>query len=132
MEKGGYIYIMTNKHKRTLYIGVTSNFQRRVEEHRIHHDPYSFTARYNLEYCIYYERFEDIEQAIIREKQLKGWSRAKKEAMINAANPEWNDLAPVVIPTGAHEARGRGVEETPTTTRLRDGGRVGDSSLRSK
>lgn len=83
---------MTNKHKTTLYIGVTSDLQRRVEEHRVHCDLRSFTAKYNLEYCIYYEYFATIEQAIIREKQLKKWSRAKKELLINAANPEWNDL----------------------------------------
>jgi putative endonuclease len=92
MNKGGYIYIMTNEHKTTLYIGVTSNLQRRVWEHRTHYNPHSFTAKYNLEQCIYYECFDDIEQAINRETQLKKWSRAKKEALINAANSEWNDL----------------------------------------
>jgi putative endonuclease len=83
---------MTNKHKTTLYIGVTSNLPRRVEEHRKHADPNSFTAKYNLEYCVYYEGFTSIEEAIAREKQLKRWSRAKKEMLINALNPQWNDL----------------------------------------
>jgi putative endonuclease len=92
VKKGGYIYVMTNKHKTTLYVGVTNNLQRRVQEHRTHYNPKSFTARYNLEYCIYYECFADVEQAISREKQLKGWSRAKKEALISSANPSWDDL----------------------------------------
>jgi putative endonuclease len=92
MQRGGYIYIMTNKHKATLYVGVTNNLQRRVEEHRMHHDSGSFTAKYNLEYCIYYEGFTSIEEAILREKQLKRWNRAKKETLINALNPQWDDL----------------------------------------
>ena len=92
MQKGGYIYVMTNKGKTTLYIGVTSNLQRRVLEHRTHYDKNSFTAKYNLERCVYYEYFQDIEQAIARETQLKKWGRAKKEALINSLNPEWKDL----------------------------------------
>jgi putative endonuclease len=92
MEKGGYIYIMTNKNKTTLYIGVTNNLQRRVWEHRTHYTPHSFTDKYNLECCVYYEWFADIEQAINRETQLKKWSRAKKETLINTKNPEWDDL----------------------------------------
>ncbi|MDR0582621.1 MAG: GIY-YIG nuclease family protein [Prevotellaceae bacterium] len=92
MQKGGYIYIMTNKYKTTLYIGVTNNLQRRVWEHRTHYNPRSFTTKYNLEYCIYYEYFTDITQAINRETQLKKWNRAKKETLINATNPAWEDL----------------------------------------
>jgi putative endonuclease len=92
MQKGGYIYIMTNKNKTTLYIGVTNNIQRRVREHRTHYNPLSFTAKYNLECCIYYEYFADIRQAIHREKQLKKWNRAKKETLINTTNPAWEDL----------------------------------------
>ena len=94
MTNGGYLYIMTNKNKTTLYIGVTNNLKRRVWEHRIHFDTYSFTAKYNLEYCIYYETFNNIEDAIRREKTLKGWTRAKKEVLINKMNPEWKELFP--------------------------------------
>jgi putative endonuclease len=92
MEKGGYMYIVTNKSKTTLYTGVTNNLQRRVWEHRTHYNPSSFTARYNLEYCIYYEYFANIELAILREKQLKKWTREKKEALIKTMNPAWEDL----------------------------------------
>ena len=92
MEKIGYIYIMTNKNKTTLYIGVTSDLKRRVWEHRTHAVPNSFTAKYNLEYCIYYETLSNIEDAIRREKILKGWTRAKKEILINKMNPDWADL----------------------------------------
>ncbi len=92
MQKGGFIYIMTNKNKTTLYIGVTNNLQRRVWEHRTHYNKESFTAKYNLEHCVYYEYFHGIEQAINRETQLKKWNRAKKETLINNMNPEWEDL----------------------------------------
>ncbi len=78
MQKGGFIYIMTNGNKTTLYIGITNNLQRRVWEHRTHYDKHSFIAKYNLEYCIYYEYFSSIEQAIERETQLKKWNRVKK------------------------------------------------------
>jgi putative endonuclease len=113
---------MTNKHRTTLYIGVTNNLQRRVEEHRTHNDPYSFTAKYNVEYCIYYEHFPEITQAICREKQLKKWRRAKKDALISAANPEWNDLFPTEAPT----FRARAAREEPPDERTcpgRSGGR---------
>ncbi|MDR1226068.1 MAG: GIY-YIG nuclease family protein [Prevotellaceae bacterium] len=83
---------MTNKNKTTLYIGVTSNLQRRVWEHRTHYNSQSFTAKYKLECCIYYEYFADVEQAINRETQLKKWNRVKKENLISTVNPVWEDL----------------------------------------
>ena len=92
MKRGGSVYIMTNKNKTTLYIGVTSNLYNRVIQHREHHFPLSFTSRYNLSYCIYYETFFSIAEAIMREKILKKWSRAKKTQLINSINPEWRDL----------------------------------------
>lgn len=98
MQKGGYIYIMTNKNKTTLYIGVTNNLQRRIWEYRTHYDKNSFTAKYNLEQCIYYEHFAGIESAIARETQLKKWNRMKKETLINKMNPEWNDLWVKIAP----------------------------------
>ena len=88
---GGYIYIMTNKYKTTLYIGVTNNLKRHVWEHRTHYDTSSFTAKYNLEYCVYYEYFEKIGDAISREKELKKWRREKKNALIASNNPAWRD-----------------------------------------
>ncbi|SEM85394.1 putative endonuclease [bacterium A37T11] len=92
MERGGCVYIMTNKGRSVLYIGVTSDLRSRIYEHQHHKYPSSFTARYNLECCIYYEFFSDIEEAIQREKQLKGWSRSKKNDLISSVNPTWKDL----------------------------------------
>ena len=96
MERGGCIYIMTNKHKTTLYVGVTSDLLSRVFEHKQHKYPGSFTAKYNLEYCVYFETFSSIEEAINREKEIKKWRREKKEVLINNVNPEWNDLWDVI------------------------------------
>jgi putative endonuclease len=92
MQRGGSIYIMTNKHKTTLYIGVTSNLQNRIFEHRTHKYKNSFTAKYNLEYLVYFESFTTIEEAIAREKILKKWRREKKDTLISSANPNWDDL----------------------------------------
>ena len=92
MERGGCMYIMTNKNKTTLYIGVTSDLYSRVYQHKNHIYSNSFTSRYNLELCIYYESFFSIEEAINREKEVKKWRREKKEILINSFNPEWNDL----------------------------------------
>lgn len=82
---------MTNYNKTTLYIGVTNNLVRRVYEHK-HKLVDGFTKRYNLTILVYYEVFDNIENAIIREKQLKAGSRQKKIDLINSLNPSWNDL----------------------------------------
>lgn len=92
MKKGGCIYIMTNQYHTTLYIGVTSDLIIRVQQHKNKEDKKSFTARYNLNKLIYYEMFLYIEEAILREKQIKKWSRAKKEQLISSGNSDWNDL----------------------------------------
>ena len=92
MERGGCVYIMTNKNKTALYIGVTSDLPKRLYEHKNNTYPKSFTARYNLTYCIYYEIFYGIEEAIAREKEIKKWRRAKKDILINKINPRWDDL----------------------------------------
>ena len=92
MIHGGCVYIMTNKHHTTLYIGVTSNLLSRISEHREGVYPKSFTARYNLHKLVYYESFSSITEAIDREKQLKGGSRQKKIDLINAMNQTWKDL----------------------------------------
>jgi putative endonuclease len=92
MKRGGSVYIMTNKHKTTLYIGVTSDLPVRIKQHKEHIYESSFTDRYNLEYCMYYENLPTIEEAIAREKQIKKWRREKKEALINSINPHWEDL----------------------------------------
>ena len=92
MVRGGYIYILTNKNNTTLYVGVTSNLKERIYEHKTGKYKKSFSNRYNLKKLIYYEGFLSIEEAIAREKQIKGGSRKKKEDLINTMNPNWNDL----------------------------------------
>ncbi len=86
-----YVYILTNG-KRTLYTGVTSDLMRRVYEHKQKLVD-GFTKRYNITWLAYYEATSDITSAIAREKQLKGWRRSKKEALIESLNPRWKDLA---------------------------------------
>ncbi|MFZ0964094.1 MAG: GIY-YIG nuclease family protein [Terriglobia bacterium] len=90
MRKTYSVYIMTNK-TRTLYTGVTNDLTRRVAEHKLKLLP-GFTNRYNITRLAYYEDYSDIRAAITREKQIKGWLRAKKVALIIAANPTWKDL----------------------------------------
>src|SRR5258705_9189415 len=90
MSKQYYVYIMTNR-SGTLYIGVTNDLVRRVHEHKAKYVD-GFTKKYNLTQLVYYEVGEDIREAIAREKQLKGWRRSKKVALINSSNPKWNDL----------------------------------------
>jgi putative endonuclease len=91
MENQYYVYIMTNR-SGTLYIGVTNDLIRRVHEHRMKLVD-GFTRTYHLTQLVYYEAGPDIREAIAREKVLKGWSRAKKHALIKTMNPQWNDLA---------------------------------------
>jgi len=92
MTRGGSIYIMTNKVKTTLYIGVTADLYSRIREHKDHVYKKSFTDKYNLEYCVYYENYPFIQEAINREKEIKKWRREKKERLINTLNPYWTDL----------------------------------------
>jgi putative endonuclease len=92
MEKGGCVYILTNKHHTTLYTGVTSNLVARITQHREQYYQNSFAARYNCRKLVFYRAFATIEEAIAEEKRIKGGSRAKKELLINAVNPLWNDL----------------------------------------
>ena len=83
---------MTNFENGTLYVGVTSDIVKRVWEHKNNVNIKSFTAKYNLHNLVYYEIYEDITNAILREKQLKNGSRKKKLKLINDFNPEWKDL----------------------------------------
>ena len=83
---------MTNINRTTLYVGVTSNLPQRVLEHKNHLYPDSFTSKYNLEICIFFEYFGTIESAIGREKEIKKWRRAKKDKLINKMNEDWIDL----------------------------------------
>ena len=92
MPLQGIVYILTNKNKTTLYIGVTRNLQRRVAEHKLHINK-GFSSRYNTVNLVYYEIYERLDVAIHREKQLKKWHRDWKETLINEFNPEWKDLS---------------------------------------
>jgi len=87
-----YVYILTNKDNRVLYIGVTNDLERRLYEHK-NHLTQGFTDKYNVTKLVYYECSSDVNAAIAREKQLKGWSRKKKELLINTLNPDWDDLS---------------------------------------
>jgi putative endonuclease len=87
-----YVYILTNKVHTVLYTGVTNSLSRRIWQHKNKIIP-GFTSRYGLNCLIHFEEFRDINDAIAREKQIKGWSRAKKIALIAGGNPQWNDLS---------------------------------------
>ncbi|MFV0539993.1 MAG: GIY-YIG nuclease family protein [Aestuariibaculum sp.] len=88
-----YVYILTNKNKNVVYIGMTNNLKERLYFH-CNPEAHSkaFTAKYNCFYLVYYEVFNSVEDAINREKQLKGWKRIKKDELITGFNPEWKFL----------------------------------------
>jgi putative endonuclease len=86
-----FVYILSSR-SRTLYIGVTGDLQVRILQHR-QKRPGSFTARYNISRLVYFERFQYIQTAIAREKELKDWNRDRKIALIESTNPTWEDLA---------------------------------------
>ncbi len=90
-SKDYYVYLMSNV-SRTLYVGVTNDLQRRVYEHKQKLTP-GFTRKYNLTLLVYFETTSDIRAALTREKQIKGWLRAKKVALIESINPNWLDLS---------------------------------------
>ena len=87
-----YVYILTNEHHNVPYTGVTNDLERRCYEHK-HKMIKGFTQKYNVDKLIYFERFDYIDLAIAREKQIKGYSRAKKQALINQMNKEWEELS---------------------------------------
>lgn len=89
--KSYFVYIMTNRSK-TLYTGVTNSLVRRVREHKTGMGS-GFASRYKTDRLVYFERFEDIRNAIEREKQIKGWLRSKKINLIVTSNPEWRGLS---------------------------------------
>jgi putative endonuclease len=91
MPRAPCVYMMASKRDGTLYTGVTSDLSQRAYQHREGLTP-GFTSRYGCKRLVFYERYERMDDAIAREKQIKGGSRAKKIALIEAMNPEWNDL----------------------------------------
>ena len=92
MKHGGCVYIITNQYNKVLYTGVTSELRARVWEHKTKFHPKSFTAKFNCNKIVWYDTFPRIEEAIEREKQIKGGSRLDKDALINSINPTWKDL----------------------------------------
>ncbi len=86
-----FVYIMAG-HARTLYTGMINNIERRVVQHKWKAVP-GFTSKYNINQLVHLESFDEVAHAIAREKQIKSWSRAKKIALIESGNPEWQDLA---------------------------------------
>ena len=88
-----YIYIMTNQTNTVVYTGVTNDLQRRVNEHKTGAVD-GFTKRYNVHKLVYAEKFENINEAIYREKQIKSWSRKKKNDLIERVNPDWSEILP--------------------------------------
>lgn len=95
-NKHSYVYILTNVTNRVLYVGVTSNLVKRIYEHK-QKLVKGFTYKYNLDKLVYYEVFEDINEAIEREKQIKGGSRGKKLKLIEKTNPLFEDLYKSII-----------------------------------
>ena len=91
MSKTYYVYIMTNRSK-TLYTGVTNNLQRRVWEHQQKIGS-EFTKKYNITQLVFFEETNDVQVALAREKEIKGWKRFKKIALIEEQNPTWRDLS---------------------------------------
>ena len=86
-----FVYMMCNQNAKVLYIGVTNDLVRRVYEHRNRQVP-GFTHRYNVDRLVYFEATPDIQSAIAREKQIKGWRRGKKDELVSTLNPDWEDL----------------------------------------
>lgn len=87
-----YVYLMTDRHRGTLYAGVTNDLERRVYEHK-NKSVDGFSRRYHVTTLVYFEETGDVLAAIAREKQIKGWTRARKVALIDSVNPRWADLS---------------------------------------
>ena len=90
-----FVYIMASENNRILYVGITNDLQRRVREHQEHLNQ-GFTWKYNVSKLVYFESFDFVEDAILREKQLKKWNREWKDNLIKKSNPLWNDLTPTL------------------------------------
>jgi putative endonuclease len=93
-----YVYILSNTTHTTVYVGVTNDLVRRIYEHRNDLDPNSFSARYKVHDLVYFEELGDIYEALSREKQIKGWNRARKNRLVESKNPMWRDLYISILP----------------------------------
>lgn len=118
-----HVYVMVSQSK-TLYVGATSSLSHRVEQHR--DKASNFTSRYNISRLVYYEAAPDPMSAIAREKQIKGWTRAKKIALVESFNPEWDDLAESWFASEAASNATSAAKEEPKYSLTHD------SSLRSE
>ena len=87
-----FVYMLNSSSRRVLYTGITNALVRRVLEHRHSPRPSSFTTKYRALRLVYYEEYSSVNAAIAREKQIKGWTRAKKDALVRTMNPQWRDL----------------------------------------
>jgi len=87
-----YVYVLTNVKRNVMYVGVTNDLERRVADHCDGRGG-AFTRRYRLNTLVHVEEFQYIDEAIAREKEIKGWRRSKKDALVEASNPTWADLA---------------------------------------
>jgi len=90
--KNMYVYILTNERKNVMYVGVTNDLVRRMYEHKNHLIKRGFTARYNTERLVYFEHTTNETAEVEREKQIKGWNRARKNKLVESKNPNWDDL----------------------------------------
>ena len=99
-----WVYILTNVNRNVMYVGVTGNLEGRLLEHRAGKGS-AFTRRYRVDVLVHVEEHQYVNDAIAREKQIKGWRRSKKNALVEASNPAWADLAPPlpVIPSEARD-----------------------------
>ena len=95
-EKYYYVYVLANKPRDTTYVGVTSNLVERVWQHK-QEQADGFTKRCGLKSLVWYEQHEDVQEAILREKQMKNWNRLWKIELIESGNPEWSDLYETII-----------------------------------
>ncbi len=91
MDKCYYVYLLTNRNNAVMYVGVTNNLLRRIYEHKNKSIP-GFTQKYNVYKLVYFEQTHDVKSAIEREKQIKKWRREKKNALVEAINPHWQEL----------------------------------------
>jgi putative endonuclease len=97
VEKGGWVYMITNKRNTVIYTGVAAVLAERVQQHKDHDYKKAFTAKYQLHKLVYFEKHSDIETAIEREKQIKGGSRKRKEDLIISINPKWRGLFEYIL-----------------------------------
>ena len=93
-----YVYILTNNTGTAIYVGMTNDLVRRMYEHRHKLFRNSHTAKYDIHKLVYYEHTTDVKAAIEREKQLKGWNRARKNQLVESRNPHWVDLYSSILP----------------------------------